>query len=743
MRSFRVILWTAIFGLSLAVKWGCQPLPHLTRISGDLEVEPTVIDLGPIIQQATKFTTVTLRNRGLRSIVISSVTLRAPTVSDEALDIEFSSDIPDTISPGDEQEVQIKIHPAETPLGPHQRTLIIQSADTTPPSISVPIQFEVTTCNDNNTCTQDRYDPEAQACTHEFEDGISCQPADRCIVDAICNQGVCLGRPKDCNDNDKCTQDLCNQVDGACRYEDSLGDCDDGRVCTNDQCIANTCVYSNLPLNTPCDDENSCTTDDRCVGELCLGSSILEDNVICDDNNSCTENDRCVDGQCVGANQIAEAKVGDIVFTFPLPTWTQAFLHRREVSLGNSGTFYGLYHRTLDNSAGLEHIIVTMAQCGTPGYSFTYTPPDNNVQVSFVRRAIQLTEADILRLVVGVRQLPEDGYLPHTTTYLLDESGAVVASPVIQQLGGETGRALLPDGSQVYGIIFPLTDTPPSPEQPSQQNLIIIREDLNGSILWRHDRAAGPWAEFLGVAGPRVLFWANGRFGALDFNTGSPAWTRPTEFTSDEMALSTALNLGVIRTRPSNLTMGNRGQLIGVEILEGNEVFQFPGNPDNLYFPRTEPVISADGTIGVMMQRNRLIDRPERLEWVELTEQGQVINVTPLPYVFPEELGFISTRHEDADDPFPTVADDLTVYVGYGNHFYAIRPRGGGIAWMIESTLSENAFTGAVPLLRDDGILLLNEASQQIIGIKTNGGKMSEDGWASFRHDGRRTNYTP
>ncbi|CAN0544548.1 unnamed protein product, partial [Laminaria digitata] len=73
----------------------------------------------------------------------------------------------------------------------------------------------------------------------------------------------------------------------------------------------------------------------------------------------------------------------------------------------------------------------------------------------------------------------------------------------------------------------PLTSGPPSDTQPSRQNLVIVREDLNQNVLWRHERTSGDWAEFLGVAGPRVLFWADGRFGALDFNTGAQVWSQP------------------------------------------------------------------------------------------------------------------------------------------------------------------------------------------------------------------------
>ena len=106
---------------------------------------------------------------------------------------------------------------------------------------------------------------------------------------------------------------------------------------------------------------------------------------------------------------------------------------------------------------------------------------------------------------------------------------------------------------------------------------------------------------------------------------------------------------------------------------------------------------------------------------------------------FPPALS--DTSGPDFDDSFPTIADDGVAYVGFGDQFWAINPDG-SVRWTLTST-SESAFTGSVPLLRDDGILFISEQDRRIIGVKTNGGVMSETGWASFRHDGRRTKFTP
>jgi hypothetical protein len=406
-------------------------------------------------------------------------------------------------------------------------------------------------------------------------------------------------------------------------------------------------------------------------------------------------------------------------------------LHRREVSLSDDGIFYGLDHLNLPDNQGLTHVVFAMKQCGSREYEFAYRPPDQHIRVSYVRRAMQIGQNNQVRMVVGVRQRPQDGYRPQTTTYLLDSGGNVLMSGV-QTLGGETGRSLLPDGSHIFGVVWPLSSHIPTPENPSVQNLVIVREDVTGNVLWRHERESIDWAEFLGVAGPRVLFWSVGRFGALDFNTGATVWSQPTAYITKEMALATSLDLGVARA--SN-------QLIGVEILTGTEVFRFPEEVDFSYVPRTDPVIAADGRVlFIMEERNPETFQSMGLFWVELMPDGTLISETRLPYEFP--FDFAETRHEDfGDDPYPTVADDGITYVGYGDTFWAIDP-GGTIRWTHTSTV-ENAFTGTVPLLRNDGVLLISEKSRGIVGIRTNGGRMSDDGWASFRHDNERTNFTP
>ena len=97
-----------------------------------------------------------------------------------------------------------------------------------------------------------------------FERGAECGDGDACTTGGTCTDGACVGiAPKDCDDNNSCTEDRCDAGTG-CVHE-ALGDvvCDDGNACTEDECRkAEGCAHEPLS-GQPCSDGDLCT-DDAC-----------------------------------------------------------------------------------------------------------------------------------------------------------------------------------------------------------------------------------------------------------------------------------------------------------------------------------------------------------------------------------------------------------------------------------------------------------------------------------------------
>jgi len=122
-------------------------------------------------------------------------------------------------------------------------------------------------CNDDNGCTKDICSGE-EGCTYELLTEGECLDGDACTIGDHCEEGVCVGLPIVCDDDNPCTDDMCDGL-GGCLNENNMADCDDGDPCTvADQCEDGECAGTGIP----CD----CQADEDCVfledGDLCNGT---------------------------------------------------------------------------------------------------------------------------------------------------------------------------------------------------------------------------------------------------------------------------------------------------------------------------------------------------------------------------------------------------------------------------------------------------------------------------------------
>jgi hypothetical protein len=147
-------------------------------------------------------------------------------------------------------------------------------------------------CDDANVCTSDLCQPDT-GCQHEFN-SAPCNDGNTCTANDTCATGTCQGgKVLSCDDSNDCTTDSCNQLVG-CVYTQNAGACDDLDPCTEeDACTGGVCVG---PLAKDCNDSNPCT-DDICIPMA--GCSHQNNQSPCNDNNLCTQNDKCAKGQCV------------------------------------------------------------------------------------------------------------------------------------------------------------------------------------------------------------------------------------------------------------------------------------------------------------------------------------------------------------------------------------------------------------------------------------------------------------
>ena len=162
-------------------------------------------------------------------------------------------------------------------------------------------------CDDQNPCTDDLCDP-GLGCLADNDDLNPCNDGDPCSSDDHCEAGACLGTCECQADQDcggevpACERWACQSYQCVAIPDDTQegADCDDGLYCTvDDLCQAGACVGQTV---------RDCTAegDGKCVQGVCDEFSdacvpqAAADGSTCEDGDPCTVDDACAGSACVG-----------------------------------------------------------------------------------------------------------------------------------------------------------------------------------------------------------------------------------------------------------------------------------------------------------------------------------------------------------------------------------------------------------------------------------------------------------
>ncbi len=154
--------------------------------------------------------------------------------------------------------------------------------------------------DDQNPCTADVCDPINGVSHTPMASGTSCADADVCNGAETCDgAGTCTpGTPLDLDDQNPCTADVCDPANGVSHTPVTAGtSCADANVCNGAETCdgAGTCTPG-TPLDS--NDQNPCT-DDACdpvngvthtpsaAGTLCLDANVCDGSETCDGAGAC------------------------------------------------------------------------------------------------------------------------------------------------------------------------------------------------------------------------------------------------------------------------------------------------------------------------------------------------------------------------------------------------------------------------------------------------------------------------
>ena len=181
---------------------------------------------------------------------------------------------------------------------------------------AIPCTFGIdTACDDGDSCTVDHCDASG-ACVHaptmefckidgEFVHAGAASPLTVCKV-CLPARSPTAWSDLECDDENPCTEDLCDTAKGCVTKDDDTETCDDGLTCTSDDhCSGGACVASPCPCTvaSDCGAALACRRFD-CTDQTCISAADpAADGSACDDSDPCTTAGACANGVCANVHR--------------------------------------------------------------------------------------------------------------------------------------------------------------------------------------------------------------------------------------------------------------------------------------------------------------------------------------------------------------------------------------------------------------------------------------------------------
>ncbi|MFP2961888.1 hypothetical protein ACLEPN_29885 [Myxococcus sp. 1LA] len=275
--------WSPLLVALVLVVGGCQPGDSGTGGSR-LGFRPgdTVVDFGRVLEGAQARRAVTVLATGRASLTV--------TASVDAPFALVTSEV--GVPGGGATEVEVVFTAGH---GPSEGTLVLSGAGLTASVRLTGLGIRPTPCPER-PCHESRFDVATGTCVEtSLEEGAACTPDSRCQVDGRCQAGVCVGRPRTCDDNNPCTVDACSPTQGcvttraACPVPENpckVGVCDRDEGCTAVDaddfspcgpvdcqtarlCFSGTCRAVTPPEGFVCAPATACQGEGTCQRGVC------------------------------------------------------------------------------------------------------------------------------------------------------------------------------------------------------------------------------------------------------------------------------------------------------------------------------------------------------------------------------------------------------------------------------------------------------------------------------------------
>ncbi len=270
-------------GLAMLLVVGCACGGRLEQAAGEVSASPNPLDFGRAFVGYPASATLTLTNGS-----------RAPRTVRLSLPPGFTTGASEVrLQGGEARAVLLSLAAAQA--GPVAGTLEL-SGDAQGEVQLVADAEAPQACSGSGPCRAVRFDPLVGACVSDVTpDGAAC--SDACVESGSCQQGICVGSEKSCDDGDPCTTDACGAQ--GCVHLDASAWC----PAPSDPCQAALCDPKTGCGAAAVADGTSCGFNDCSTAHVCIAGKCTErpapSGSECAPASACQGAGLCQAGQCV------------------------------------------------------------------------------------------------------------------------------------------------------------------------------------------------------------------------------------------------------------------------------------------------------------------------------------------------------------------------------------------------------------------------------------------------------------
>lgn len=277
--------------LAMGLLAGCKK-DDVAVVNSTLRFDPEIVEFDPAWPDgAPRERQITVVNESRATVDVEWSELLAPFTADlpgkleagsTTLTLRFSPTLPGSYS----RRLQVRVHGSEA----HADLGIAATAK------------EIPICSASSPCVSAHFDTSTEKCVEApLDEGTVCDSGSKCLVNAHCSGGRCVGDARTCDDQNLCTIDVCYPLtgceylpappcpgdgacmEGVCRPETGCGlqPREDGSPCGGftgscteaNVCIAGVCDVRDPPDGFVCQEASPCSSEGRCLGDVCVMQS--------------------------------------------------------------------------------------------------------------------------------------------------------------------------------------------------------------------------------------------------------------------------------------------------------------------------------------------------------------------------------------------------------------------------------------------------------------------------------------